>query len=44
MDWMVWGWNISGAKDFSLLFDVQTGSGAKKTVLRSSTLQKSEVS
>ena len=44
MDWMVWGWNLSGAKDFSLHHDVQTGSEAKQIVLWNSTLQKPEVS
>jgi hypothetical protein len=44
MDWMVWGCILSGSKDFSLLHDVQTGSGAKKIVLWSSNLQKPEVS
>lgn len=53
MTWLIQGlgygldglsWILSGAKDFSLLHDVQTGSGAKKIVLWSSTPQKPEVS
>jgi len=33
--WTGWSgdWILSGTKDFSLLHDVQTGSGAKKIVL-----------